>query len=67
MQYIKQENEQKSVNDFMVCTGLMGEANLRYARNEKQDAINLCMEVIRQVNEACKVFQCIIIVDFVCS
>ncbi|KZS02041.1 General transcription factor 3C Polypeptide 3, partial [Daphnia magna] len=27
---------------------LMGEANLRYARNEKQDAINLCMEVIRQ-------------------
>lgn len=27
----------------------MGEANLRYARNEKQDAINLCMEVIRQV------------------
>ena len=28
----------------------MGEANLRYARNEKQDAINLCMEVIRQVN-----------------
>lgn len=30
--------------------GLMGEANLRYARNEKQDAINLCMEVIRQVN-----------------
>jgi hypothetical protein len=28
----------------------MGEAYLRYARNEKQDAINLCMEVIRQVN-----------------
>ncbi len=27
----------------------MGEANLRYARNEKEDAINLCMEVIRQV------------------
>ena len=28
----------------------MGEAYLRFARNEKQDAINLCMEVIRQVN-----------------
>jgi len=27
----------------------MGEANLRWARNEKEDAINLCMEVIRQV------------------
>lgn len=32
----------------------MGEANLRYARNEKQDAINLCMEVIRQV-QFCKI------------
>ncbi len=35
--------------NFFQCEGLMGEANLRYARNEKQDAINLCMEVIRQV------------------
>ena len=28
----------------------MGEAHLRFAMNEKQDAIDLCMEVIRQVN-----------------
>lgn len=27
----------------------MGEANLRFVRKEKQDAINLCMAVIRQV------------------
>jgi hypothetical protein len=30
--------------------GLMGEANLRFARGEKEDAIKLCMEVVRQVN-----------------
>jgi hypothetical protein len=30
-------------------TGLMGKANLRYVRNEEQAAINLCMEVIQQV------------------
>uniref|UniRef100_A0A1A8N1X5 General transcription factor IIIC, polypeptide 3 n=2 Tax=Nothobranchius pienaari TaxID=704102 RepID=A0A1A8N1X5_9TELE len=29
--------------------GLMGEANIRYARGEKEDAIVLCMEIIRQV------------------
>lgn len=29
--------------------GLMGEANLRCARGETDDAIKLCMEVIRQV------------------
>ncbi|XP_020513141.2 general transcription factor 3C polypeptide 3 [Labrus bergylta] len=28
--------------------GLMGEANIRYARGEKEDAILMCMEIIRQ-------------------
>ncbi|CAL8289409.1 unnamed protein product [Lota lota] len=28
--------------------GLMGEANIRYARGEKDDAIVMCMEIIRQ-------------------
>ncbi|XP_051915141.1 general transcription factor 3C polypeptide 3 [Hippocampus zosterae] len=28
--------------------GLMGEANIRYARGEKADAIAMCMEIIRQ-------------------
>uniref|UniRef100_A0AAY5ED17 General transcription factor IIIC, polypeptide 3 n=1 Tax=Electrophorus electricus TaxID=8005 RepID=A0AAY5ED17_ELEEL len=28
--------------------GLMGEANIRYARGEKDDAILMCMEIIRQ-------------------
>ncbi|KAM7365490.1 hypothetical protein PAMP_016410 [Pampus punctatissimus] len=28
--------------------GLMGEANIRYARGEKDDAIMMCMEIIRQ-------------------
>ncbi|XP_057686682.1 general transcription factor 3C polypeptide 3 isoform X2 [Corythoichthys intestinalis] len=28
--------------------GLMGEANIRYARGEKEDAIAMCMEIIRQ-------------------
>uniref|UniRef100_W5MD51 General transcription factor IIIC, polypeptide 3 n=1 Tax=Lepisosteus oculatus TaxID=7918 RepID=W5MD51_LEPOC len=28
--------------------GLMGEANIRYARGEKEDAITMCMEIIRQ-------------------
>ncbi|XP_054628757.1 general transcription factor 3C polypeptide 3 [Dunckerocampus dactyliophorus] len=28
--------------------GLMGEANIRYARGEKDDAIAMCMEIIRQ-------------------
>jgi len=26
----------------------MGEANIRYARGEKEDAILMCMEIIRQ-------------------
>lgn len=26
----------------------MGEANIRYARGEKEDAIMMCMEIIRQ-------------------
>lgn len=28
--------------------GLMGEANIRYARGDKEDAILMCMEIIRQ-------------------
>ncbi|XP_038572101.1 general transcription factor 3C polypeptide 3 [Micropterus salmoides] len=28
--------------------GLMGEANIRYARGEREDAILMCMEIIRQ-------------------
>ncbi|XP_014340256.1 general transcription factor 3C polypeptide 3 isoform X2 [Latimeria chalumnae] len=28
--------------------GLMGEANIRFARGEKEDAITMCMEIIRQ-------------------
>uniref|UniRef100_A0A8C9SHK1 General transcription factor IIIC, polypeptide 3 n=1 Tax=Scleropages formosus TaxID=113540 RepID=A0A8C9SHK1_SCLFO len=28
--------------------GLMGEANIRYARGDKEDAIMMCMEIIRQ-------------------
>lgn len=28
--------------------GLMGEANIRYARGEKDDAVLMCMEIIRQ-------------------
>ena len=31
--------------------GLMGEANIRYARGEKDDAILMCMEIIRQGTE----------------
>ena len=34
---------------FVSFAALMGEANLRFVRKEKQDAINLCMAVIRQV------------------
>jgi hypothetical protein len=36
--------------EFFQYKGLMGEANLRYARGENEDAINLCKEIIRQVN-----------------
>lgn len=32
--------------------GLMGEANLRYARGEKEVAISMCLEIIRQVPTA---------------
>uniref|UniRef100_A0A4W5R325 General transcription factor IIIC, polypeptide 3 n=1 Tax=Hucho hucho TaxID=62062 RepID=A0A4W5R325_9TELE len=28
--------------------GLMGEANIRYARGDKEDAVLMCMEIIRQ-------------------
>ncbi|EFX88282.1 hypothetical protein DAPPUDRAFT_311610 [Daphnia pulex] len=37
--------------------GLMGEANLRYARKERQDAINLCKEIIRQAPSYAEPFQ----------
>lgn len=33
--------------------GLMGEANIRYARGEKEDAIMMCMEIIRQGRKVC--------------
>lgn len=32
----------------LALRGLMGEANIRYARGEKEDAIMMCMEIIRQ-------------------
>lgn len=31
----------------------MGEANIRYARGEKEDAIMMCMEIIRQGRTVC--------------
>ncbi|XP_046641592.1 general transcription factor 3C polypeptide 3-like [Daphnia pulicaria] len=37
--------------------GLMGEANLRYARGENEDAINLCKEIIRQAPSYAEPFQ----------
>lgn len=36
--------------------GLMGEANIRYARGEKEDAILMCMEIIRQAPMAYEPF-----------
>uniref|UniRef100_A0AAV2LDA0 General transcription factor 3C polypeptide 3 n=1 Tax=Knipowitschia caucasica TaxID=637954 RepID=A0AAV2LDA0_KNICA len=36
--------------------GLMGEANIRYARGEKSDAILMCMEIIRQAPMAFEPF-----------
>uniref|UniRef100_A0A3B3ZMM9 Uncharacterized protein n=1 Tax=Periophthalmus magnuspinnatus TaxID=409849 RepID=A0A3B3ZMM9_9GOBI len=36
--------------------GLMGEANIRYARGEKSDAILMCMEIIRQAPMAYEPF-----------
>uniref|UniRef100_A0A8C1HEF1 General transcription factor IIIC, polypeptide 3 n=1 Tax=Cyprinus carpio carpio TaxID=630221 RepID=A0A8C1HEF1_CYPCA len=36
--------------------GLMGEANIRYARGEKEDAILMCMEIIRQAPVAYEPF-----------
>ncbi|KAK7893277.1 hypothetical protein WMY93_022429 [Mugilogobius chulae] len=36
--------------------GLMGEANIRYARGEKNDAILMCMEIIRQAPMAYEPF-----------
>ncbi|XP_067298945.1 general transcription factor 3C polypeptide 3 [Pseudorasbora parva] len=36
--------------------GLMGEANIRYARGDKEDAILMCMEIIRQAPVAYEPF-----------
>lgn len=35
----------------------MGEANIRYARGEKEVAIMMCMEIIRQGRKICVCFQ----------
>ncbi|XP_069681894.1 general transcription factor 3C polypeptide 3-like isoform X1 [Periplaneta americana] len=37
--------------------GLMGEANLRYARGERELAVKMCLEIIRQVPTAPEPFQ----------
>lgn len=37
--------------------GLMGEANLRYARGEREMAVKMCLEIIRQVPTAPEPFQ----------
>lgn len=37
--------------------GLMGEANLRYARGEFDEAIKMCMEVIRQFSHSPEPYQ----------
>ncbi|XP_057339221.1 general transcription factor 3C polypeptide 3 [Microplitis mediator] len=37
--------------------GLMGEANLRFARGEHKTAIQMCMEIIRQVPSAPEAYQ----------
>ncbi|PSN53925.1 hypothetical protein C0J52_02409, partial [Blattella germanica] len=37
--------------------GLMGEANLRYARGERETAVKMCLEIIRQVPTAPEPFQ----------
>ncbi|KAJ9585403.1 hypothetical protein L9F63_002786, partial [Diploptera punctata] len=37
--------------------GLMGEANLRYARGERETAVKMCLEIIRQVPTTPEPFQ----------
>lgn len=37
--------------------GLMGEANLRFARGDKETAVKICLEIIRQVPTAPEPFQ----------
>nr|XP_006815709.1 PREDICTED: general transcription factor 3C polypeptide 3-like [Saccoglossus kowalevskii] len=37
--------------------GLMGEANLRFARSDHEDAIKMCMEIIRQAPSSYEPFQ----------
>ena len=35
---------------FISMQGLMGEANLRFVRGDRDTAVRMCMEVIRQVS-----------------
>ena len=35
---------------FISIQGLMGEANLRFVRGDRDTAVRMCMEVIRQVS-----------------
>ncbi|KAF4074934.1 hypothetical protein AMELA_G00228980 [Ameiurus melas] len=45
----KMMNERRSRSKLpRALRGLMGEANIRYARGEKDDAVLMCMEIIRQ-------------------
>ncbi|XP_063067966.1 general transcription factor 3C polypeptide 3 [Engraulis encrasicolus] len=49
-QYIRLLIEEKRTRSKLprALRGLMGEANIRYARGDKEDAILMCMEIIRQ-------------------
>ena len=44
--------------------GLMGEANLRYARREYEEAIKMCMEIIRQFPHSPEPYQVILLFRF---
>ncbi|XP_063983075.1 general transcription factor 3C polypeptide 3 isoform X2 [Diachasmimorpha longicaudata] len=48
----KRRNRKKKRNLPLALQGLMGEANLRYARGDTDLAIQMCMEIIRQVPSA---------------
>ncbi|XP_015118075.1 general transcription factor 3C polypeptide 3 [Diachasma alloeum] len=48
----KRRNRKKKRNLPLALQGLMGEANLRYARGDTELAIKMCMEIIRQVPSA---------------
>jgi len=43
-----------------VLQGLMGEANLRFAKGEVDLAAQICMEIIRQVFSMCHCIHCLI-------